>query len=88
MRQIYLRVEDNSLLRKVAIDMASLFSHKKIRLPKFYFEEGLYIPFKEKNGNGMVDKYFLTRDKIVKEDNDFYYFDFPFDYSQIENTAN
>jgi hypothetical protein len=83
MRTIYLRVNRNGLIRKVSIDMAFLASHKKIRLPKYYFEEGLYLSYKKDLKQQLVDEYFLTKDKVKKEDNDFYYFDFPFKVEQV-----
>lgn len=83
MRTIYLRVNRNGLTRKVAVDMAFLASHKKIRLPKYYFEEGLYFSYKKDLKQQLVEEYFLTKDKVKKEDNDFYYFDFPFKVEQV-----
>jgi len=83
MRTIYLRVNLNGLIRKVAVDMAFLASHKKIRLPKYYFEEGLYFSYKKDLKQQLVEEYFLTKDKVKKEDNDFYYFDFPFKVEQV-----
>ena len=43
MRPIYLYANTNGILRKIAVDMAYLLSHKKIRLPKYYFEDGLHF---------------------------------------------
>jgi len=83
MRTIYLSVIRNGLIRKVGIDMAFLSSHNKIRLPKYYFEAGLYLSYKKDLKNTSVDEYFLTKDKIKKEDTDFYYFDFPFKVEQV-----
>lgn len=83
MRTIYLSVIRNGLIRKVGIDMAFLSSHNKIRLPKYYFEEGLYLSFKKDLKESNIEQYFLTRDKVKKEDNDFYYFDFPFKVEQV-----
>jgi hypothetical protein len=83
MRTIYLSVNRNGLIRKVSIDMAFLASHKKIRLPKYYFEEGLYLSYKKDLKQQSVEEYFLTKDKVKKEDNDFYYFDFPFKVEQV-----
>ncbi|QQS34717.1 MAG: hypothetical protein IPM56_10635 [Ignavibacteriales bacterium] len=88
MRTIYLRKEDNLITRKVLLDMAYLVSHKKIRLPKYQLEEGLYLLYlpdvKEKS---RIEKYFLTRDKIFSEDNYHYYFKFPFKADQVTETA-
>jgi len=83
MRTIYLSVNRNGLIRKVSIDMAFLASHNKIRLPKYYFEEGLYLSYKKDLKQQSVEDYFLTKDKVKKEDNDFYYFDFPFKMEQV-----
>lgn len=83
MRTIYLSVNRNGLIRKVGIDMAFLSSHNKIRLPKIYFEEGLYLSYKKNIKESFVEQYFLTKDKIKKEDKDFYYFDFPFKVEQV-----
>ncbi len=84
---IYLKVSRNSIVRKIAIDMAFLASHKKIRFPKYYFEEGLYLSYKEKINESTVDEYYLTKDKIKKEDSEFFYFDFPFKMEQVLGTA-
>ncbi len=86
MRTIYLRKDYDTHIRKVLIDMAYLVSHKKIRLPKYYFEEGLYLPHTSKNGNE-IENYFLTKDKILSETKDHYFFDFPFKAEEVENTA-
>jgi hypothetical protein len=83
MRTIYLRVNRNGLIRKIGIDMAFLASHNKIRLPKYYFEEGLYLSYKKDLKQQPVEEYVLTKDKVKKEDNDFYYFDFPFKVEQV-----
>lgn len=83
MRTIYLSVIRNGLIRKLSVDMAFLASHKKIRLPKYYFEEGLYLSYKKDLKQQSVEEYFLTKDKVKKEDNDFYYFDFPFKVEQV-----
>lgn len=83
MRTIYLKVNRNGMIRKVGIDMAFLSSHHKIRLPKYYFEEGLYLSYKKKLKESSVEEYYLTKDKVKKEDNDFYYFDFPFKVEQV-----
>jgi len=84
LRSLYLRKENGQFVRKVMIDMAYLVSHKQIRLPKIYYEEGLYLPVMKEN---QIDKYFLTKDKIIKEDEFHYFFEFPFKAEQIENSA-
>lgn len=87
MRTIYLRKDDINITRKVLIDMAYLVSHKKIRLPKIYFEDSLYLLYFKDKGKQMVSKHFLTRDEIVSEDKEHYYFKFPFKPAQVENVA-
>jgi len=88
MRPIYLYIDKYGITRKVAVDLPYLFSHKQIRLPKWQFEDGLYLRYlPNSNDKSNVDKYFLTKDKIIKEDQDFYYFKFPFKYSQVSEVA-
>lgn len=88
MRATYLRVEKNRMTRKVAIDLAYLAKHNKIRFPKYLYEEGLYLPFvKNPEENNILEQYFLTKDKIEKEDKDFYYFNFPFKPEQYQGFA-
>ena len=84
MRTIYLRKEIGDNIRKILIDMAYLASHKQIRLPKIYFEDGIYLPYLN---NGQIEKYPLTKDKINKEDEYHYFFTFPFSPEQVENLA-
>ena len=84
MRQLYLRTENRNSLRKIMIDMAYLVSHNQIRLPKVYYEDGIYLPYFSKNG---TDKYILTKDKIVKEDENHYFFAFPFPAEKVEDAA-
>lgn len=88
MRTIYLYVEKHGITRKVGIDMAYLSEHKKIRLPKYYLEEGLYLLHREnKNYDSEVQKYYLSKDKIASEDEHFYYYDFPFNFKQVFDIA-
>ncbi|MCG6915089.1 hypothetical protein LJE86_14350 [bacterium BMS3Abin03] len=88
MSTYYLRVEDKYHIRKVLIDMSYLAKHKIIRLPKYYYEEGLYLPYSDKRDNdGSIKKYALTKDKIFKEDDNFLYFKFPFKHDQVVKTA-
>lgn len=91
MRTIYLRKDIQSHgvnHRKVLVDMAYLASYKKIRLLKHLYEEGLYLPFYNDPKNlNRVDKYLLTKDKIFKEDEHHYFFDFPFKREQVEAAA-
>ena len=88
MRPIYIRKDYGNNTRKILIDMAFLSSNKKIRLPKNYFVEGLYLPFKPKNNDGSIERYELTKDKIISEDKNHYFFKFPFKPDQVENVAN
>jgi hypothetical protein len=85
MRTLYLRKDDRNFTRKILIDMAYLVSHKKIRLPKIYFEDSLYLPYFKDSAAQQVYKYFLTMNEIVIEDKDFYYFKFPFKPAQVED---
>lgn len=87
MRTIYLYVETNGILRKVALDMAYLSAHKKIRLLKNYFEDGLYLQYKSNSTGDLVEKYYLTKDKVTSEDNDHYFFKFPFKLDQVFDVA-
>ncbi len=87
MRTIYLKVNRNGFVRKISIDMAYLATNKKIRLPKYYFEEGIYLSYKKNINDSIVEEYFLTKDQIKKEDSDFYYFDFPFKTEQVSGFA-
>ncbi|MGD1006199.1 MAG: hypothetical protein ABR980_03085 [Ignavibacteriaceae bacterium] len=87
MRTLYLRKDDTNITRKVLIDMAYLVSHKKIRLPKIYFEDSLYLPYFKDKAAQQVYKYFLTKAEIVSEDQDHYYFKFPFKLAQVEDAA-
>lgn len=85
MKAVYLQKDRGSFTSKILVDMAYLVTNKMIRLPKIYFEEGLYLPFKvEHNGEVKTEKYFLTRDKIKKTGDFHYYFDFPFRPEQVE----
>ena len=86
MSTYYLRVETHNRIRKILIDMAFLAKHNYIRLPKYYYEGGLYLPYKS-DGNSITEKYELTKDKIIKEDEDHYFFKFPFKHSQVVDTA-
>jgi hypothetical protein len=65
------------------LDMAWLSSHKQIRLPKYYMEEGNYLPIKS-NSKNEIEKYFLTKDKLIKEDDKHYFFKFPFKPEEVE----
>lgn len=87
MQPIYLIKQQDSFQRKVMIDMAWLWTHKQIRIPKYYFEDNLYLPHKS-NKSSQIEKYFLTRDKIIKEDEHYFYFKFPFKAQEVEEAIN
>jgi hypothetical protein len=88
MRTLYLRKEDGPLTRKVILDMAYIATNRKIRMLKYLFEDGMYLPFfKNRKQKSDPDRHYLTRDKIIKEDKDFYYFKFPFKAEQVEDIA-
>ena len=87
MRTIYLRKDYGENTRKVLIDMAYLVSHKKIRLLKTYYDEGLYLPFFPDKSSDKTERYYLTKDKITSEGKDHYFFNFPFKANQVENAA-
>ncbi len=87
MRIVYLRKDFDTYSRKISLDMAYLVTHKKIRMRKELFEDGLYLPFKPERNDSKIEKYFLTKDKVKKEDVDHYFFDFPFKENQVENIA-
>ncbi len=88
MRTIYLRKDEKDFTRKILIDMAYLVSNNKIRLPKYYYDENLYLPYQKLNSNnGAFEKYFLTKDKIISEDTDFYFFKFIFKHNQVIDVA-
>jgi len=85
MQVIYLRKDEGTFQRKISLDMPYLSSHKKIRMLKSYYEVGLFLLHRDKNSAKDIDKYFLTEDKIIKEDKDFFYFKFPFTPAQVED---
>lgn len=87
MRPIYLRKETNTGVRKVMIDMPYLVYYKTIRLPKWQWEEELYLPYKPERTNVEFEKYFLTKDKVVKEDDNHYFFKFPFKAEEVVTVA-
>lgn len=87
MRPIYLRRDNHSGTRKVMVDMPYMVSYKKIRLPKWQWEEGLYLPYKPERSHVEFEKYFLSRDNIIKEDEYHYFFDFPFHREEVESIA-
>jgi hypothetical protein len=87
MHPIYLFVEKNGIVRKIMVDMAYLSAKKKIRLLKYLYEDGLYFLYPDSKDNSSIEKYFLTKDKVVKEDKDFYYFKFPFSIKAVSEVS-
>lgn len=88
MRTIYLRKEDKDITRKVLLDMAYLVSNKKIRLPRYQLEDGLYLLFMpDLKDKSKIEKFFLTKEKIISEDQYHYFFKFPFKADQVTETA-
>lgn len=84
MRPLYILKNQNNFIRKFMADMAYIVTHKQIRLPRNYFEEGLFFLYRSNNENqNNTEEYFLTREKIVSEDENFYYFNFPFTEDQV-----
>ncbi len=82
MHKIYLFIEKNNYFRKVAVDQAYLYKHKRIRLLKEYFEEGLFLLHVPDSNK--IERYDITKNKIVKEDDYHYFFNFPFKYEDVE----
>lgn len=88
MRTIYLHKEDQNITRKVLLDMAYLVAHKKIRLPRYQFEDDLYMVYlPDTKNNSKTEKYFLSKDKIISKDQTHLYFKFPFKADQVTNTS-
>ena len=87
MKPVYLRIESSNGTRKVMVDMPYLATHKKIRLPKWQWEEGLFLPYKPERTNVEFERYFLSKDKIIKEDKDHFFFKFSFKVEQVEPVA-
>ncbi len=87
MQPVYLIKDHSNFQRKIMVDMAWLSTHKQIRLPKYYFEDGLYLPYKS-NSQERIEKYYLSKEKIIKEDQHHYYFEFPFKPEEVEGIEN
>lgn len=87
MSTFYLRVNNNNRTRKILIDMAYLAKHNIIRLPKYYYEEGLYLPYCKDKSFSSFEKYELTLNKMIKEDENFFYFKFPFKHHEVVDVA-
>lgn len=87
MRPIYFKKDYGTFSTKFMADMAWLVTHKEFRMLKHLFEEGIYLLHTPKKNDTSVEKYFLTRDKIIKEDDFHYFFDFPFKPEQVAGIA-
>lgn len=88
MKPLYARKETVHGIRKVMLDMAFIVTNKKIRLPKYYMEEGLFLPYyPDKKDKSKTEKFFLTRENAKKEDENFYYYDFKLKPEQVEELA-
>jgi hypothetical protein len=82
MKPVYVLKDQGNMTRKVMLDIAYLTEHNKIRFFKYLYEDGLYFNYSvEKKEPGKVEKYFLTREKIKKEDDNFMYFELPAGFS-------
>jgi len=83
-KPVYALKDANNITRKVMLDMAYLAEHKQIRFFKYLYEDGFYFFFSgDKKNPEKTEKYYLTRDKVKKEDRDFLFFDLPFGYTFI-----
>ena len=68
--------------------MAYLVSNKKIRLPRYQLEDGLYLLFiPDLKDKSRIEKFSLTKEKIIFEDQHHYFFKFPFKAEQVTDTA-
>ncbi|MDR3611669.1 MAG: hypothetical protein P4L27_13955 [Ignavibacteriaceae bacterium] len=78
MKPVYALKDQGDMTRKIMLDMAYLAEHNKIRFYKYLYEDGLYfLYFGDKKDPGRIEKYFLTRDKIKKEDESYMFFELP-----------
>ena len=78
MKPVYIQKDSGSFIRKIMMDMAFLSEHKQIRLYKYLFEDGLYFLYSNHKKDGdKVEKFFLTKDKVKKEDINYMYFELP-----------
>ena len=82
MKPVYALIDANNITRKILLDMAYLSEHKQIRFFKYLYEEGLYLLYSgDKKNPEKIEKYFLTRDKIKKEDGNYLFFELPKEFS-------
>ena len=82
MKPVYALIDANNITRKILLDMAYLAEHKQIRFFKYLYEEGLYLLYSgDKKDPEKIEKYFLTRDKIKKEDENYLFLELPKEFS-------
>ena len=82
MKPVYALKDANNITRKVMLDMAYLAEHKQIRFFKYLYEDGLYLLYSgDKKNPEKIEKFFLTRDKIKKEDENYLFFELPKEFS-------
>ena len=82
MKPVYALKDANNITRKILLDMAYLAEHNQIRFFKYLYEDGLYFLFSgDKKNPGKIEKYFLTLDKVKKEDGDYLFFELPKGFS-------
>jgi hypothetical protein len=84
MKTVYLIKDYGTFKRKIVVDIAYLVSNKKLRVPKVYYEEDLYLPYIKDLDNPQVEKLILSKDKIISEDEHHFFFDVAVHPSQIE----
>ena len=82
MKPVYALIDANNITRKILLDMAYLSEHKQIRFFKYLYEDGLYLLYSgNKKDPEKIEKFFLTRDKIKKEDENYLFFELPKEFS-------
>jgi hypothetical protein len=82
MKPVYALKDANNITRKILLDMAYLSEHKQIRFFKYLYEDGLYLLYSgNKKDPEKIEKLFLTRDKIKKEDENYLFFELPKEFS-------
>jgi hypothetical protein len=82
MKPVYALIDANNITRKILLDMAYLSEHKQIRFFKYLYEDGLYLLYSgDKKDPEKIEKFFLTRDKIKKEDENYLFFELPKEFS-------
>ena len=82
MKPVYALIDANNITRKILLDMAYLGEHKQIRFFKYLYEDELYLLYSgNKKDPEKIEKFFLTRDKIKKEDENYLFFELPKEFS-------